>query len=303
MSLWLPLPQFSLNSKMKKIAFKSKKGEKMQDTIGRLILLLVVVSVFAGVFYISKTGIFLRTAKAFHTNVNENMPVGGTPDVGGSGATSEASGLNSELSVLASSVNNVGTNDKCLVYISELAGITDKHFIRLEENKAKLMEKSDKPDAEPLPIETEVLTNFLPCQIKGEDALKFFNCYLKPGSKICSDPPISPIKKELDLTKDNRYKFLFKNGSFFCTFEFYDSGSCDYKNGAIAKGCQNIMPYFENNLARCDYLDGAKNLDNKEKAELDAKKIADAIQKGLVSSANKCIVKYDSLSLSSWKIG
>ncbi len=213
--------------------------------------------------------------------------------------------LESEFDILVQNINNA--NDpaisSCLVDITELDGLEDNWRIELSDNKAILYRISGKGAR--LDKKTATINNFKPCTIKGTSALNFYSRYLTDAGK--SNVDISPLIESVTLSRSSRYKYLYKNkDNEFCTFAFYGDSCKSPKNGGndgIPDVCKSKIPLFETNLWMCKDKALATELPNKASANADAQKIADSIKKGLASPADKCLVKYDPLSLSSWRIG
>lgn len=204
---------------------------------------------------------------------------------------------------------NIGA-DKCLVYTSEL-NIPEGWTIRLSENELVLIKLQE--GGVNLPKKPVAINGFKPCVIKDVNATNFYNCYLKEGERTCSAtiPTPTNVITNVVLGGDEKIKFLYKSGDNFCFFPSYEDGGemCSSPSQSGAEGidddCRYKMPYFENNLLNCDDVGFNPVFQNKESIKLEAQKISGAIQEGLASSADRCLVKYAHLDIpdKDWKIG
>jgi len=214
--------------------------------------------------------------------------------------------LKSEFDALVKNINSASDLPvhSCLVDITGLNGFEENWYINLDDNKASLYRVDGGSDLEK---DSRVLNNFKPCTIVGSSATNFYKRYLIADEKLTID--ISPSEKTpITFSESNRYRYLYKNpDNTFCAFKFYDENSCGPPKSSgdlgIAAGCKSKMPQFESGLWMCKDMPLTNALPKSELAAVDAKKIADAIQKGISSTADKCLVRYDLLSLDSWKIG
>ncbi len=216
--------------------------------------------------------------------------------------------LELEFNALVNNINGIsGTAaDACLIYLTELAGFEPEWHIELAKDKATLYRVTGKSTR--IDKKTATLNNFNPCIINEASAVNFYNRYFASDLKL--DIPISPSTQDIILDASNRYKYLYRadgtDNNKYCTFNFYSGGCASPKNGGndgIPDGCKSEMPKFESGLWLCEDKLLANGLPRSELAAKDAEKIADAMKKGISSSADKCLIRYDALSLDSWKIG
>lgn len=279
----------------------SKKAELMsRETILWAMAALALVVLAFAIFGPKLWGGATKAAFAFGIGA---LPDQEAPQLGGEVPIPPR--LASEFNKLVDNINNAAA-DSCLVDITKLDGFEENWFIDLTDNNAILYRMDG---IARLNKDTRVLNNFKPCTIVGSSAVNFYNRYLTTGEK--SNLEILGQEGTITLSKNNRYEFLYKSKkpdeSFqFCTFKFY-SDSCKPPmkggNDGIPDGCKSKMPQFESGLWLCKDMALAAELPKSELAKKDAQKIAAAIQIGISSSASECLVKYDTLSLDSWKIG
>ena len=280
---------------MKKKGIAREIGTAILAVIGLAIVLLIffpnlLAGALAGVFNL--LGLLPSTGEAAEFKGVVQIPPG----------------LEHDYDILVSNIKSAKSNkdaDKCLVYTSEL-NIPDGWTVRLSQNELVLINLKEGID---LPKKPAAIDGFEPCIIKGTDAISFYNSYLKEGPKSASI--ISPNIKNLEFSESEKIKFLFKSGNKFCFFPSYDDGStsCDSprSNGidGIDDDCRFKMPYFENNLLNCDDATGTTSFVNQDEVKAEAQKISKAIQQGLTSSAERCLIEYEQLKIpdKGWRIG
>jgi hypothetical protein len=227
----------------------NKKGKLLPSNLGGWIIVIFALLIIVGVFFGFRGGLVGGSIKALEligfggSSLAEKPPESSVEEP-------IPPNLESKFTTLVTRLRGSKDSSSCLAHTGEM-DFDDGWYIELTEGKAKLFKESDK-GAIATGRKTEIIDEFKPCIIKGNSALNFYNCYLKPGAKTCNT--IVPTYETVILTKNEKMNMLYKTDvNSFCYLLTYDDGNkeCDIPKDkgsglAIDNDCRFKMPYYSN---------------------------------------------------------